>query len=53
MKNDFVPKPDYPELVEGLFLFLRLGAQLRKKGQCFDKLSIDGFRGMLKPERLS
>ncbi len=39
------PKPGYPELVEGPSWFLGLSARLRRKKQCFDKLSIDGIGG--------
>jgi hypothetical protein len=37
------PKTDYPELVEGLLLLLAAKHEARRIGQCFDKLSMDGF----------
>src|SRR5579863_2824733 len=35
-------KAVYPELVEGLHFFFETGRGARRKGQCFDKLSMDG-----------
>ncbi len=43
MKHDSTPTPDCPELVEGPLFFLMLRAEARRKGQCFDKLSIVGL----------
>ena len=37
------PKPVYPELVEGLHFLQAVAHKARRKGQCFDKLSIGGF----------
>ncbi|MEQ1640465.1 MAG: hypothetical protein ABL881_06620, partial [Novosphingobium sp.] len=51
--NHLPPKPVFPELVEGLFFFKQLCAAARRKGQCFDKLSTDGYWVRLDALRLS
>jgi hypothetical protein len=48
--NNPDPIPVHPETVEGSFFVLAAAREARRKGQCFDKLSMDGFWGKLYSE---